>query len=129
MRASLLAALAILAIGCGAPDKPSNAPAGAQKIEVSLPVEEVDLANGLHVVFHPLKTSAGALVHIRYDVGSKDDPVGRSGFAHLFEHLMFRGSKDTGTRDYQQWLEEVGDASKLSGPGALGVGEPQIVRN
>ena len=95
---------------CGAPvaKRSSSTPSGTQKIEVSLPVEELDLPNGLHVIFHPVPTAAAALVYVRYEVGSKDDPVGRSGFAHLFEHLMFRGSKDTGARDYEQWLEEIG---------------------
>jgi predicted Zn-dependent peptidase len=93
---------------CGGSRTPSHGPDGALTINIALPIEELDLPNGLHVVLHQERSSSLALVHVRYHVGSKDDPQGRSGFAHLFEHLMFRGSRNTGTKDYQQWLEDVG---------------------
>lgn len=77
-------------------------------INIALPVQELDLPNGLHVVLHQERSASTALVYVRYFVGSKDDPQGRSGFAHFFEHLMFRGSKNTGGKDYKQWFEDIG---------------------
>lgn len=77
-------------------------------INIALPIEELDLPNGLHVVLHRERSASTALVYLRYHVGSKDDPQGRAGFAHLFEHLMFRGSKNTGTKDYKEWFEDIG---------------------
>jgi zinc protease len=60
------------------------------------------LANGLTVVIHEDHTNPIVGVHVQYDVGAKDEKPGRTGFAHLFEHLMFQGSqhlpKGTGDR-------------------------------
>jgi predicted Zn-dependent peptidase len=104
---ALVASLAIAcAVGCGG--AAANAPEGGFQLNIALQVEELDLANGLHVVLHPERSATEALVYVRYYVGSKDDPQGLTGFAHLYEHLMFRGSRNTGTRDYAQWLEDVG---------------------
>jgi zinc protease len=112
-RAAAALAFALLALaGCGgAPGaEPRSAPVpdGALTINIALPIEELDLPNGLHVVLHQERSHPVALVFVRYNVGSKDDPRDRSGFAHLYEHLMFRGSRNTGTKDYRQWLEDVG---------------------
>jgi zinc protease len=94
--------------GCGPRAQSAAPPDGTLVVNIALPIEQMDLPNGLHVVLHPERSAALALVHVRYLVGSKDDPQGRAGFAHLFEHLMFRGSQNTGPKDYQQWLEDVG---------------------
>ncbi|MEO8810974.1 MAG: insulinase family protein, partial [Rhodanobacter sp.] len=51
------------------------------------------LANGLQVISIEDHTSPNVAVQMWYHVGSKDDPQGRSGFAHLFEHLMFKSTK------------------------------------
>jgi predicted Zn-dependent peptidase len=106
-----LYALALVAItGCEprVPSSSAKAPDGTLTVNIALPIEQFDLPNGLQVVLHQERSSALALVYVRYHVGSKDDPPGRSGFAHFFEHLMFRGSRNTGAKDYQQWLEDVG---------------------
>jgi len=111
MRPGLCAlSLVVLAVlgGCAPRARSTAAPDGTLVVNIALPIEELDLPNGLHVVLHPERSASLALVHVRYHVGSKDDPQGRSGFAHLFEHLMFRGSRNTGSKDYQQWLEDVG---------------------
>lgn len=106
--ACALAALLALS-GCGSRDRTAAAPSkDAVSINIALPIEELDLPNGLHVVLHRERAATSALVYVRYYVGSKDDPQGRSGFAHLFEHLMFRGSKNTGGKDYSQWFEDIG---------------------
>ena len=55
--------------------------------------EKFQLSNGLRVVFHKDETTPIAVVNIIYDVGARDEDPDRTGFAHLFEHLMFGGSK------------------------------------
>ena len=62
----------------------------AQAIEI--PHEEFQLKNGLHVILHPDDSLPQIVVNLWYGVGSKDEEPGRSGFAHLFEHLMFMGT-------------------------------------
>jgi len=59
----------------------------------SIPFAEYRLDNGLQVLLHQDKSLPVAHVEVWYHVGSKDEPQGRSGFAHLFEHLMFNGSE------------------------------------
>ncbi|MFT5820815.1 MAG: zinc protease [Crocinitomix sp.] len=56
--------------------------------------EEFKLENGLKVIFHQDKTTPLAVLNVLYDVGAKDEVESRTGFAHLFEHLMFGGSKN-----------------------------------
>jgi len=64
-----------------------------QKTRTStLPIERTQLANGLRVVFAPDRSSPAVFVAVYYDVGFRSEPEGRTGFAHLFEHLMFQGS-------------------------------------
>jgi zinc protease len=58
----------------------------------ALPIERTSLANGLRVVFAPDRSSPAVFVSVYYDVGFRSEPEGRTGFAHLFEHLMFQGS-------------------------------------
>src|SRR5262245_59930637 len=57
-----------------------------------LPVQRETLSNGLRVVMRPDRTIPTVGVAIYYDVGSRNEVRGRSGFAHLFEHMMFQGS-------------------------------------
>jgi predicted Zn-dependent peptidase len=61
---------------------------------VDIPYEEFTLPNGLRVVVHTDRKAPIVAVNIWYHVGSKDEPAGRTGFAHLFEHLMFNGSEN-----------------------------------
>jgi zinc protease len=60
---------------------------------VSISFDKVTLANGLDVILHEDHTVPVAAVNVWYHVGSKDEQMGRTGFAHLFEHVMFEGSK------------------------------------
>jgi len=61
---------------------------------VDIPFEEFTLPNGLRVVVHTDRKAPIVAVNIWYHVGAKDEPAGRTGFAHLFEHLMFQGSEN-----------------------------------
>jgi predicted Zn-dependent peptidase len=61
---------------------------------ISHPVERLTLANGLRVVLAPDRSAPVVGVAVVYDVGIRSEPEGRTGFAHLFEHLMFQGSEN-----------------------------------
>jgi predicted Zn-dependent peptidase len=64
------------------------------KTPVDIPYQQFTLPNGLQVVVHEDHKAPIVAVNVWYHVGSKDEPVGKSGFAHLFEHLMFQGSEN-----------------------------------
>lgn len=66
------------------------------------------LANGLQVVSLPTQGGATVSVQVWYRVGGKDDPVGRSGFAHLFEHMMFKRTKHMRDEMFDRLTEDVG---------------------
>ena len=68
--------------------------ASAQAPDVKVPYEAFTLSNGLRVVVHEDRKAPIVAVSIWYHVGSKDEPSGKTGFAHLFEHLMFNGSEN-----------------------------------
>ncbi len=66
------------------------------------------LANGLRVIALEDHSTPIAAIQIWYRVGSKDDPAGRSGFAHLFEHMMFKGTKRMPNETLDRLTEDVG---------------------
>lgn len=70
--------------------------------------EEYDLANGLHVILHKDNTNPLVSVDIWYHVGSKNEEPNRTGFAHLFEHMMFQGSANVGKSEHFKYLQEAG---------------------
>ena len=78
-----------------------------------IPYEKFVLDNGLTLIVHEDHKAPIVAVNVWYHVGSKNEPEGRSGFAHLFEHLMFNGSEHFDD-DYFQALERVG-ATDLNG--------------
>jgi zinc protease len=71
----------------------------------------VTLPNGLRVVVHEDHSAPIVNVQIWYHVGSKDEPPGRTGFAHLFEHLMFKGSKNVPPDQHTSLISAVGGQS------------------
>ena len=86
-------------------------PANAADIEI--PYEKFTLDNGLTVVVHEDRKAPVVAVSVWYKVGSKDEPEGQTGFAHLFEHLMFNGSENYDDEWFKP-LQEVG-ATGLNG--------------
>ncbi|HEX5420067.1 MAG TPA: pitrilysin family protein [Gammaproteobacteria bacterium] len=72
------------------------------------------LANGLKVLSVEDHSSPTVTVQVWYHVGSKDDPQDRSGFAHLFEHLMFKGTKHMHAEEMDRLTEDVGGANNAS---------------
>ncbi len=81
--------------------------------EIDIPYQRFVLENGLTLIVHEDHKVPIVAVNVWYHVGSKDESPGRSGFAHLFEHLMFNGSEHF-DNDYFQALERVG-ATDLNG--------------
>ena len=75
---------------------------------LSYAVERAQLANGLRVVMLPDRTSPVVAVAVYYDVGMRSEPEGRTGFAHLFEHLMFQGSASLGKTEHFTHVQGAG---------------------
>ncbi len=75
---------------------------------ISIPYTRFTLPNGLDVILHEDHTVPSVTVNIWYHVGSAREKPGRTGFAHLFEHIMFMGSKDVPEGKFDQWLEAAG---------------------
>jgi zinc protease len=104
---SAAAALALItAFGVSVPALAQTAPA---TIEVPpLGFVKRTLPNGMDVYTSRDTTTSNVTVQVWYRVGSKDDPEGRSGFAHLFEHLMFKATKDFPDETFDRLTEDVG---------------------
>lgn len=81
--------------------------------DIDIPYQKFVLDNGLRLIVHEDHKAPIAAVNVWYHVGSKNEKPGKSGFAHLFEHLMFNGSENF-NNDYFQALERIG-ATDLNG--------------
>jgi zinc protease len=73
-----------------------------------VPYRQFTLANGLNVILHRDSTVPVVAVNVWYHVGSANERQGRTGFAHLFEHLMFEGSKNVKEGEFDNLLEAAG---------------------
>jgi len=78
---------------------------------IKLPFETYTLPNGLTVILSPDKTTPTVAVNVWYKVGSKNEVVGRTGFAHLFEHVMFTGSGNVPYGLHDKLTEGVGGSN------------------
>jgi zinc protease len=115
MKATLVRAptalLAALALGaCAASDPPAAAPApsASAAAEFQVPVQYHTLDNGLKVVLSPDTTATTAVVAVYYNIGFRNEPRGRTGFAHLFEHMMFQGSENLGKMEFIRLVQANG---------------------
>src|SRR5688572_21700933 len=95
----LKAKIAVAVVLCAAVSVAS----GKQQI----PYERFTLPNGLRVIVHEDHKAPIVAVRVAYHVGAKDEPPGKTGFAHLFEHLMFKGSENF-RGDYFRVLDDLG---------------------
>jgi zinc protease len=77
-------------------------------IQLTVPYSQFTLENGLHVILHEDHSVPMVSVNVWYHVGSANERPGRTGFAHLFEHLMFEGSKNVQEGEFDTLLENVG---------------------
>jgi zinc protease len=110
--------------GCAATQEPwlAAAPTPAPSAEAPAegdaiaPIEYTSrtLANGLRVYAIRDTSSPNVSVQVWYDVGSKDDPRGRSGFAHMFEHLMFKSTRNMVPEQFDRLTEDVGGFNNAS---------------
>jgi zinc protease len=97
---TLAAALALLAVA---------APAAAQEpVQVNVPFETYRLENGLRVILAPDPGTPVVAVNLWYDVGSRNERAGRTGFAHLFEHMMFEGTENAPKGEHSRLLRAAG---------------------
>ncbi|NUP52403.1 MAG: insulinase family protein [Catenulispora sp.] len=90
---------------------PGTPQAEAAAASFPWPIHEAVLENGLRVVVSPDPTTPIAAVNLWYDVGSRHEPAGKHGFAHLFEHLMFEGSSHVAKGEHFEWVTAAGGAA------------------
>ena len=76
--------------------------------------EEYDLENGLHVILHQDNSTPIVTVSVLYHVGSKNEPEGRTGFAHFFEHLMFEGSENIDRGEFDKYITNAGGVNNAN---------------
>jgi len=102
LRKILLAAMVALALGA------TNAMALPPATEWKVPVEYYKLPNGLRVVLSEDHTSPIVCVAVYYRIGFRVEPKDRTGFAHLFEHMMFQGSQNLGKMEFIRLVQQNG---------------------
>ena len=107
LAAGLFAAAVFGPMGAAAADAAKPVPASELAKLVDIPHQKFTLANGLRVIVHTDRKAPVVAVSVWYGVGSKHEPKGKTGFAHLFEHLMFNGSENA-PGDYFEPLQQVG---------------------
>ena len=83
-------------------------------LKIDYPVRQHVLDNGLRVVVSPDPSVPVVAVNLWYDVGSRDEAAGQTGWAHLFEHLMFQGSAHVGSGEHLAAIENVGGSANAS---------------
>src|SRR5436190_19777559 len=111
MKAAALLVTLMLTLGLSGSTVPSLAQS-APKLEVKY--TRFTLANGLTVILHEDHTVPMATVNMWYHVGSANEKTGRTGFAHLFEHLMFMGSGHVKYGEFDNLLEATGGDNNAS---------------
>ena len=120
---SLIAAgvLSVLLSGCGqdtrsqsetSVDQTSKIVEAASNVEMdvgyNVPVEYFTLDNGLKVVLSKDDTAPVVTVAVYYNIGFRNEPKDRTGFAHLFEHMMFQGSENLGKMEFIKLVNDNG---------------------
>jgi zinc protease len=106
MHARAAAALAVLAGTTPTPSAPADLP--------QIAFEKYTLSNGLEVILHEDHRMPEVVVDVWYKVGSRDEAPGHTGFAHLFEHVMFQGTKHVPEDKHFEYLQKAG-ASNVNG--------------
>src|SRR5215475_2660762 len=107
----LLLLVALLALAASAPQAqtPSRAPNGASSADgFTVPVVYNKLPNGLRVVISENHAAPVVLVEVMYRIGFRIEPRDRTGFAHLFEHMMFQGSEHVAKFEHVRIVNENG---------------------
>src|SRR5437764_12782541 len=86
----------------------------AQTPSIQLAYTQFTLPNGLHVILHEDHSVPIVTTNVWYHVGSARERTGRTGFAHLFEHLMFMGSAHAKYGQFDEWLQAAGGEDNAS---------------
>src|SRR5512141_516389 len=107
-------ALALLLVTAAPRAQAPTAAARPASSPIAVAYTQFTLANGLHVILHEDHTVPLATVNVWYHVGSAREKAGRTGFAHLFEHLMFEGSGHVKEGDFDTLLESAGGTNNGS---------------
>src|ERR1043166_9761429 len=102
-------AAALLIVALAAPAA-AQTPAAAPPSKIELPYTEFTLPDGLRVILHEDHSVPMVTVNMWYHVGSAREKEKRTGFAHLFEHLMFMGSGHVKPGEFDEWLQAAGGA-------------------
>ncbi|MDB5421699.1 MAG: peptidase domain protein, partial [Brevundimonas sp.] len=112
----LMIGCSVLALGAAAPAMAQQASPSALEALTPPPLEYTHrtLANGLNVYAMPDATAGTVTVTMWYDVGGKDDPQGRSGFAHLFEHILSRKTVNLPYGQISTMVENAGGTRNAS---------------
>jgi zinc protease len=98
--------LMTMGLACISYAAPNTAP--DLKSAIQLDVEKYSLPNGMTVLLHPDNSNPSVSVNTWYRVGSKDEKVGRTGLAHFFEHMMFKGTKKFPANTWGKFLNSKG---------------------
>jgi zinc protease len=114
MRHLHLVTMIFLACSCTKADPASSPSSASGRTLPKIQFEKYTLANGLDVILHTDDKMPAVNVNLWYHVGSKDEEPGRTGFAHLFEHMMFQGSKHA-RGEYLSLAERAGAALRGGG--------------
>ena len=111
-RAAVCVAVALAAASASAAAVQTQTPAPAPAERITRPPKleytTKTLPNGLRVILHEDHSTPIVHLELWYHVGSKDERPGRTGFAHLFEHMMFKGSKNVEPDQHPSWLTSIG---------------------
>ena len=100
LKSSFIFSLAVILAACSSVQESSNG--------FKVPVEYYKLDNGLKVVLSEDKTSPTVVVAVYYNIGFRIEPKNRTGFAHLFEHMMFQGSQNLGKMEFIKLVQTNG---------------------
>ena len=114
VRAALLLGAALLPLAATAQTAKPAAPRANTAAVKPIAFTERTLANGLRVYALRDTGTPNVAIQVWYDVGSKDDPRGRSGFAHMFEHLMFKATRNLVSEQMDRLTEDVGGYNNAS---------------
>src|SRR5215475_8579475 len=117
--ATALAISSVTADGQGrqkpsAPKDGKTAAGAAPSKAINVNYKDVKLKNGLRVLLVEDHSAPVVSVAITFDVGSRNEREGRTGFAHLFEHMMFTGSENVGRNEYSLWIDTNGGANNAT---------------
>ena len=109
LTSALSSALTVISLAAAPAYAAEDKPVSLSELvkQVNIPSQQFMLKNGLRVIVHTDRKAPVVAVSIWYDIGSKHEPKGKTGFAHLFEHLMFNGSENA-PGDFFQPLQNMG---------------------